>query len=267
MATAIKEDTLVAPDADPEGGEMLDAGVHLGHIRSKRHPAMAPYVWGTRANIEIIDLVKTKEKLAAALAFLKQLAGEGKVILWVGTRPSARELIRQTADELGCPYVNQRWIGGTLTNFKVIRKRVETLEGFEQEKATGGFEKYTKWEQLELEKEMARLAGNFDGLRRLSKPPDAVLIIDISHDQNALREANRIQIPVVALTDTNTDPRQVAYPIPANDDARPAISYMLGRMRTAVLEGRAARAAADAVSAAAAAAAVGDAAPAAESAP
>lgn len=252
MLTAINEDTAIAPGADPEGAEMLDAGVHLGHIRSKRHPAMAPYVWGLRANVEIIDLTKTKEKLAAALAFLKQMAGEGRVILFVGTRPSARDLIRQAADELGYPYVNQRWIGGALTNFKVIRKRVEILEGFEHEKATGGFEKYTKWEQLELEKKMARLAGNFDGLRRLSKLPDAVVIIDISHDQNALHEANRMNIPVVALTDTNTDPRQVAYPVPSNDDARPAISYMLGRMKAAILEGRAQRAAADAALAAAA---------------
>mgnify|MGYP001609879265 CR=1 FL=1 len=208
MPTDIKEDTAIAPGADLEGSAMLDAGVHLGHIRSKRHPAMAPYVWGLRANVEIIDLTKTKEKLAVALAFLRQMAEEGKVVLFVGTRPSAKDLIRQAADELGYPYVKQRWIGGALTNFKVIRKRVEILEGFEHEKATGGFEKYTKWEQLELEKKMARLAGNFDGLRRLSKLPDAVVIIDISHDQNALHEANRMNIPVVALS-ANAMPRDI----------------------------------------------------------
>ena len=240
MSTAMKEDVTSAPGADPEGSEMLEAGVHLGHVRSKRHPAMAPYVWGMRSNVEVIDLTKTKEKLAAALAFLRQVAAEGKLILFVGTRPSAKDLIRRTADALGCPYVCQRWIGGTLTNFRVIRKRVETLEGLEHEKASGGFEKYTKWEQLELEKEMARLAENFDGLRRLARLPDALVIVDISHDRTALREASRMKIPVAALTDTNTDPRLVAYPIPANDDARPAVAYMLGRMEAAVREGQAA---------------------------
>ena len=217
---------------------MLEAGVHLGHIRSKRHPAMAPYVWGTRSNVEIIDLIKTKEKLAAALAFLKKLAEERKMVLFVGTRPSAKGIIRQTAEELGYPSVDRRWVGGTLTNFRVIRKRIETLEGLEHEKASGGFEKYTKKEQLELEKNMARLVQNFDGLRRLTKPPDALIVVDISHDKIALHEATRTGTPVVALTDTNTDPRLVAYPIPSNDDARTAVVYMLSRMRSVIREGQ-----------------------------
>lgn len=257
MTTAAAENLAVTPGADPEGLEMLEAGVHVGHVRSKRHPAMAPYVWGLRANVEIIDLMKTKEKLAAALAFLKQTAREGKLILFAGTRPSAKDLIRQTAEELGYPYVNQRWIGGTLTNFWVIRKRIETLEGLEHEKATGGFEKYTKWEQLELEKKMERLREHFDGLRRLSKLPDAVVIVDISHDKIALQEAARVKTPVVALTDTNTDPRKIAYPVPSNDDARPAVAYMLGRMKAAICEGKeaAATAAAEAAAAETAAAA------------
>lgn len=238
MSTASIENTAPAPVTDIEGTEMLEAGVHLGHLRSKRHPAMAPYVWGIRSNVEIIDLMKTKEKLVAALAFLKKLAEEGKMILLVGTRPSAKGIIRQTAEELGYPYVDQRWVGGTMTNFRVIRKRIETLEGLEHEKASGGFEKYTKKEQLELEKDMVRLVQNFDGLRRLTKSPDALVIVDISHDKIALAEAMRTGIPVVALTDTNTDPRLVAYPIPANDDARPAVIYMLNRMKAAIREGQ-----------------------------
>ncbi len=246
MSPAMKEDTAVTPGVDPEGAQMLEAGVHLGHLRSKRHPAMAPYVWGLRANVEIIDLEKTKEKLAAALAFLRKLAEERKTVLFVGTRPSAKGAIRQTADELGYPYVDRRWVGGTLTNFRVIRKRVETLEGLEHEKASGGFEKYTKKEQLELEKDMARLVQNFDGLRRMTKSPDALVIVDISHDKIALREATRMNTPVVALTDTNTDPRLVTYPIPANDDARPAVIYMLDRMKAVLREGQAAALAAKA---------------------
>lgn len=216
---------------------MLAAGVHWGHRRSKRHPAMAPYVWGLRSNVEVIDLLKTKEKLALALEFLRGAAREKKVILFVGTRPSVCNLVRAAALELGHPYVDQRWIGGTLTNFKVVRKRVETLEALEQELAGSDLEKYTKRERAEKEKEHLRLSANFDGLRRLTRLPDALVIVDISHDVTALREAKRTGIPVVALTDTNTDPRLVAHPIPANDDARPAVAYMLSRMAEAVREG------------------------------
>lgn len=252
MSAIIADNEVLAPGSDRETLEMLEAGVHVGHTRAKRHPAMAPYVWGQRANVEIIDLTKTKGKLDEALAFLKKVAGEGKSVLFVGTRPSAKEIIARVAEELGYPFVNRRWIGGTLTNLKVIRKRVEVLEGFEHDKASGGFEKYTKWERLELDKEMDRLRNNFDGLRRLSKMPDAVIIVDISHDKIALHEAIRMKIPVVALTDTNTDPRTVAYPVPSNDDARPAVEYMLGRMAMSLREGQAASAAAAAVKAEAA---------------
>ena len=223
---------------DPEIEAMLDAGVHLGHVRSKRHSGMTPYLWGVRNNVEIIDLAKTKEKLHEALAFLRQVAAEKKLILFVGTRPSAKDLIQRTAEALGCPYVNRRWIGGTLTNFKVILKRIETLEALEQEKASGDFEKYPKKERMRKETDIIRLRENFDGLRRLRKIPDAIVVMDISHDAVALREARRVKVPVIALTDTNTDPRLVDYPIPANDDAQPAVAYLLGRMKSAVLEGR-----------------------------
>lgn len=219
---------------------MMEAGVHLGHARSKRHPRMAPYLWGIRNNVEIIDLTRTKEKLASALAFLRQSAQEKKIFLFVGTRPSAKGIVRNAAHELGCPYVDQRWIGGTLTNFKVIRKRIETLEALEQERASGSFEKFTKKERMKKEDQMRRLIEHFDGLRRLTKLPDALIIADISHDDLALRESRRMKIPVVALTDTNTDPGSVTYAIPANDDARPALAYMFERMKTAIREGQAA---------------------------
>jgi len=222
---------------DPEIEDMMAAGVHLGHSRSRRNPGMMPYLWGVRNNVEIIDLTKTKELLDHALAVLKQAAAAKKLVLLVGTRPSSRALVSDMAIQLGYPAVTERWIGGTLTNFKVVRKRVETMEGLEQERATGGFEKYTKKEQLEKEKEIARLNQNFNGLRRLTKMPDLMVIIDIAHDASALREARRMKIPVVALTDTNTDPRMVTYPIPANDDARPSLQYLLGRMRGAFAEG------------------------------
>ncbi len=238
--------------ADPEMEDMLQAGVHVGHSRSRRHPAMAPYLWGVRSNVAIIDLEKTKEKLAAALAFLRSSAAEGKLFLFVGTRPSAADLVRKTAEALNMPYVNERWIGGTLTNFKVILKRIETWENLLQEKASGGFEKYTKRERMKKDEEMAHLAATFGGLQRLRKLPDVLVIIGLAHGALAAREAKGMKIPMVALTDTDSDPRQVAYPIPANDDARPAVTYLLGRIREAIGEGladgeRQRREAADAV--------------------
>lgn len=252
-ATAESTKTVAA---DPEIEAMLEAGAHLGHAKSKRHPAMASFVWGVRGNVEIIDLTKTKEKLARALEFLRTAAAEGKLFLFVGTRPSAKDIVKRVASELGCPYVDQRWIGGTLTNFKVISKRVETLEGLEHDLATGGLEKYPKKERMDREKERIGLIENFDGLRRLRRLPDALIIADIVHDALALTEARRLGIPVVALTDTNTDPRSVTYAIPSNDDARPAITYMFGRIAGAIRQGheegtlRAAEAAATAAAAA-----------------
>ena len=239
MAAIVTEyDDRDVPAPSPEMEAMMEAGVHWGHARSKRHPAMMPYLWGTRSNVEVIDLTKTCEKLAEALVFLSERASKGKLILFVGTRPSARHLVKETAEALGYPYVDQRWIGGTLTNFKVILKRVETLESLEQEQASGGFEKYTKKERLRKDEEMTRLRQHFDGLRRLRRIPDVIVIIDIGHDHLALSEARRLKIPVVALTDTNTDPRLVSYAIPSNDDARPAVRYMLERMKAALREGQ-----------------------------
>ncbi|MEK9148098.1 MAG: 30S ribosomal protein S2 [Patescibacteria group bacterium] len=231
---------MASSAVDPEIEAMMEAGVHIGHIRSKRHPAMAPYLWGVRSNVEIIDITKTKEKLGAALDFLRQSAQGKKLFLFVGTRPSARELVARSAEALGMPYVNQRWIGGTLTNFKVIGKQIETLEKLESEIASGGFEKYTKKERMKKEADLERLRHNFDGLRRMKKLPDIVVIIDIAHDDLALREARRMNIPVVALVDTDTDPRLVTYPIPSNDNARPAIAYMLDRVEKAIADGQAA---------------------------
>lgn len=216
----------------------MAAGVHWGHRRSKRHPAMTSYVWGLRANVEVIDLVKTKEKLAVALEFLRSAARDGRLFLFVGTRPSVRDVVKNASSSLDCPYVDQRWIGGTLTNFKIIRKRVETMEAIEHEFAAGELERYTKRERIEKERELERLRQNFDGLRRLTRLPDALILVGLVHEATALRESRRTGIRAVALVDTDADPRSVAYPIPANDDARPAVTYLLGRMAEAIRAGR-----------------------------
>ena len=228
---------LIAP-IDPEIEAMLKAGVHLGHSKRKNHPAMKPYIFGVRNTISIIDVVKTKEKMASALEFLKGVVSRAGLILFVGTRPAARQVIREVAEKAHMPYFVERWIGGTLTNFKMIRRRVEYMEQLEHERASGGFEKYTKKERLMKDEEIARLVRNFDGIRVLKRIPDAVFIVDITHDSTAIQETRRMNIPVVALVDTNADVKLVDRVIPSNDDALPAIHYMLGRIADAIKEGQ-----------------------------
>lgn len=232
------EKSIIFSQTDPEIEEMLKAGVHLGHAKGKRNPAMAPFVFGVRNNVEIIDLEKTKAKLYEACEFLKKAIASGKTVLLAGTRPASRKALEDASAETGMPAVTLRWVGGTLTNFKVILGQIELLERLEKEKAAGEFAKYTKKEKIWLEKKLARLHHVFDGMRALKKLPDVLFVVDISHDDLPVREARRMKIPIVALTDTNTNPEMVTYPIPANDDALPAVRYMVGRIKEAILEGK-----------------------------
>lgn len=224
--------------ADPEIEEMFKAGVHLGHAKGKRNPAMSPFVFGVRNNVEIIDLEKTQKHLYDACEFLKKAVASGKTVLLAGTRPASRKALEDASAETGMPAVTLRWVGGTLTNFKVILGQIELLERLEKEKAAGEFAKYTKKEKIRLEKKLARLHHVFDGMRALKKLPDILFVVDISHDDLPVREARRMNIPIVALTDTNTNPELVTYSIPANDDALPAVRYMVGRIKEAIVEGK-----------------------------
>lgn len=224
--------------ADPVIEEMLKAGVHIGHSRTKRNPAMDPYIFGLRNNIQVVDLAATKELLEKALVFIGDLCSKDKIILLVGTGPSAKGIIEEAGAQTNMPRVTGRWIGGTLTNFKTILARIQTMEKLEEEKSSGEFEKYTKKEKMMREKEIASLKKNFEGLRLLKKLPDAVFVADTIHDNLAVREANRVKIPVIALCDTNSDPRPVAYVIPSNDNALSAVKYMVNRIKEAILEGK-----------------------------
>lgn len=223
---------------DPEIEEMMKVGIHLGHAKSKNHPAMQPYIFGVRNTISLIDLLKTKEKLTEALEFVKNTIAGGGMILLVGTRPAAREAVMEAAKKVKMPYFVERWIGGALTNFKVIVKRVEYMESLEKEKAGGEFGKYTKKERMKKEEEIVRLSRIFDGLRVMKRIPDAVFIVDITHDDTAIREARRMKIPVVALCDTNSNADLVKYPVPSNDDALLAVRYMVQRIGQAIEEGQ-----------------------------
>ena len=227
-----------APVADKEHEEMIKAGVHMGHAKSKNHPAMEPYLFGIRNNISIIDVLQTKEKLGQAIKFLKDLSSKNGLILLVGTQPAARTAVAEAAEATTMPFVTERWIGGTLTNFKVISQRVSYMEKLEEENALGGFEKYTKKEKMLKENELVNLRKLFEGLRRLKRLPDAMFIVDILEDETALREAKKKNIPVVALVDSNVNADLIDWPIPSSDDALPAVRYMVKKIKEAILEGR-----------------------------
>jgi len=227
----------IAQPIDKDIEEMAKAGVHLGHSKAKFHPSMAPYLFGIRNSISLIDLLKTKERLALACDFLKRIAAKKGLILLVGTRPAARKLIQEIGEKTGMPYFTERWIGGTLTNYKVVSKRVEYLERLEHEQKTGELEKYTKKERLKKGEEIERLSRFFGGVRTLKRMPDAVFVVDITFDPIAVREAKRMKIPVVAFVDTNSDARLVDWPIPANDDALPSLKYLCGEILESIEEG------------------------------
>lgn len=228
MLTTMKP--LVAKQ-DPVIEEMTKAGLNFGHKTSKTHPKMRQYIAGVRNTVHMFDLAKTKEKLQQALDYMKALREEGKTLLLVGTKIQAKNLVKETATACSLPYVSERWIGGTFTNFGTIAKRIEYFRGLEQKKETGELEKYTKKEQLDIAEELKNLELHFGGIKNLSKLPDAVFICDLDKNQLVLKEAKDKGIPVIAIVDTNIDPALVDYIIPANDDAQSSVRYILGKVQ------------------------------------
>jgi len=218
--------------------EMAKAGLHLGHKTSKVHPKMFPFIFGVRNTVHIIDLEKTKQKFEEALKFIQQLVAENKTILFVGTKPQVKDLVKEIAEKLGCPYVNERWLGGTFTNFEVIRKRAEYLKDLEKKKAEGFFEKYTKKERLEIEKKIQKLEKKFGGIKEMEKLPDAIFICDMVKDKLAVKEAREKGIKIIAISDTNSDPTLADYPIPANDDSISSVKYILEKVKEVILKTR-----------------------------
>jgi len=220
---------------DPVIEEMLAAGLHFGHKTSKTHPKMKPYIGGVRNTVHIIDLTKTKEKLTEALEALTSLRQEGKTILIVGTKIQIKGQVMETAKVLGLPYICERWIGGTLTNFEGISKRIQRLLEIEKMKESGDIAKYTKKEQAKLEKERNGLAVKFGGIKNLAKLPDALFVCDMDENELAIQEATKRKIVTFAVCDTNCDPSLLDFPIPANDDAASSIAYILARLKEKLL--------------------------------
>ena len=215
---------------------MADVGVNLGHRASKLHPKMKPYVSGIKNGVHTIDLEKTKKDLEKALAFISKIISEGKVLLFVGTKPQLKAIVQHTAEDCKMPYVTERWLGGTFTNFETIQKRVNYFKDLEKRRATGGLEKYTKKERLDFDKEISILKTKFEGIRDMSKLPEAVLILGIDKDDTAAREAKRKGVKIIALVDTNINPDIVDYIIPANDDAISSVQYVLEKVKDAIMD-------------------------------
>ena len=222
----------------PELVDMLKSGVHFGHQKSKRHPNMESYIFTTRNNVNIIDLEQTEELLGKAMEAAKQLAAAGKTILFVGTKNQASAIVKKYAEECGMPFVENRWLGGTLTNFDNVIQVPRKLTKLKKDQESGELGKYTKKEQLEFSREIEKLTETVGGLETLEKLPDAVFIVDLREEKTAMREAVQMKIPVLAVCDTNVDPLHVEYTIPANDDAVKSIELLVGAMASAVTEGK-----------------------------
>lgn len=217
---------------------LLEAGVHFGHNTSRWHPKMAPYIHSKRQGIHIIDLTKTVEALETTLPFLTKVAASGKQVLFVGTKRQAKEIVKKTAEEIGQPYVTERWMGGMLTNATTITGRLKHLRNLENRMASGDLAKrYSKLEVQRFQEEIDELNAKYGGIKELNGKPGAVIVTDIIEDANAVREARKLNIPVIALVDSNANPGDVDYAIPANDDAIKGLQLLLDYFAAAVREG------------------------------
>ncbi|MBE3557861.1 MAG: 30S ribosomal protein S2 [Ktedonobacteraceae bacterium] len=218
--------------------QLLEAGVHFGHQTRRWNPKMAPFIFMDRNGIHIIDLQQTVTRLNEAYKFVQQTAASGGTILFVGTKKQAQEAVAEEARRCGMFYVNQRWLGGMLTNFKTIQARINYLKDLEERRDHGEFERLPKKEAQKLQDDIARLERMLGGIKDMRRLPNALFIIDTRKERTAVLEARRLEIPIVALADTNCDPDEMDYPIPANDDAIRAVRLLCSKIADAVLEGR-----------------------------
>ena len=220
--------------------QMLEAGVHFGHQTRYWNPKMAPYIFGARGKIHIINLEKTVPLFNDAMNFISGIAQKRGTILFLGTKRSARDTVKEEAERCGMPYMTQRWLGGTLTNFRTVKQSVSRLKELEAGETDGTFQKLVKHEVLNLRREREKLDASLGGIKDMNRLPDALFVIDIGHEDIAIKEAKTLGIPVIAVVDTNYDPALVDYPIPGNDDAIRAVQLYARAAADAVLEGKAA---------------------------
>ncbi len=216
--------------------ELLEVGAYFGHPSRQFDPRIRPYLYGKRQGIYIIDISKTCEKIYQAAEILQKFARENETILFVGTKKQAQEVVKEVAEKLNLPYVDYRWIGGTLTNFNCIRKRIERLEEIEKLEETGQINNYTKKEAAILMKEKQDLIRKFGGIRHMTSLPGILVVVDVKREMNAISEARKLGIPVVGIVDTNGNPELVDYPIPANDDGLKSIQLIICKLAEAIKE-------------------------------
>jgi small subunit ribosomal protein S2 len=217
--------------------KLLEAGVHFGHLTRKWNPNMAPYIFMERNGIHIIDLYKTQAKLEEATDALSKIAASGKKILFVGTKKQAKEIVAQFAQDANMPYINERWFGGLLTNFITIRKAVKKMSNIDKMKTDGTFDTLSKRERLQVDRQREKLEKNLGSISEMSRLPSALFVVDIKREHIAIAEAKKLGIPTFAIVDTNSNPQEVDYPIPANDDASKAVSVILEVITNGIKDG------------------------------
>ncbi len=218
--------------------EILEAGVHFGHKTSRWNPKMRPYIYGRRNLIHIIDIKETVRGLLRAKRYLQRVAAQGSLILFVGTKRQAAQQVNEAATECGMPWVIERWLGGTLTNFRTVRSRLKRLEQLEEMESSGELATYSKKEQSRLNRELRKINRNLGGIRDLNRLPEAVVVVDPHKEKNCIHEARILGIKIVALIDTDSDPDQVDLPIPGNDDSIRSIRFILSHLSAAVVQGK-----------------------------
>ena len=218
--------------------QLLEAGVHFGHQTKRWNPKMKPFIFGSRSGIYIIDLEQTEQRLKAACQFLEEITAKGQRVLFLGTKKQARPILEAEAQRCGMPYVVTRWLGGTLTNFTTIKVNIDRMRELRQQKETGFFERISKKDAKQLGRKLKELEGHFAGLADLDRPPGCLFVVVIKREEIAVREANRLTIPIVAICDTNADPDLIAYPIPGNDDAIRSIQLVTSLITDSVVAGR-----------------------------
>lgn len=230
---------MTQTDGTADVQRLFATGAHFAQVKSRRHPSMKPYLVGTKGRQEIIDLVKTAEQLEAAKTIMAALAKEGKTVLYVGGKVEVAALVRKAAEEIGAPYVATRWLGGTISNWSEIKKRVDRLAELTEKSASGALVKqHTKLELVKLEREKKRLSERLDGITTLTKKPDALLIVDTKHEKHAVKEARDAGIPIIAIMSSDCDLREAAYPIVANDTSRESVKLILAELTDAFKTGQ-----------------------------
>lgn len=225
-----------APEVDLQ--QLLEVGCHFGHQSKKWHPKMAEYIYTEKNGVHIFDLAKTAEQMQLAYNYAYQLGKQGKILVLVGTKRQVRDAVQGAANRVGLPYITSRWLGGFLTNWNQVKKSLKRMLNIEEGLRTGKYDKYTKYERSQLEKEAGKLSRFFGGLRKLTKQPDALFVVDTNREKVAVTEANKIEVPVIGIVDSNANPSLIDLPIPSNDDAVKSVTLIINYVMDGYEEGR-----------------------------